>query len=108
MTSTPAGSGPFLSAVNRSSMKSTYDTIICDHPLPGHCPRRAWLQTKDLDGQLSTYRITKDGRLKGPYGCLTLTGKLHFHAFEESTWYEYEAEFVRGHLQGIVLINIDK
>ncbi|MET0985230.1 MAG: hypothetical protein ABW034_07475 [Steroidobacteraceae bacterium] len=94
----------------RQWLTAAYDTVRCDQALPGTSqpPEDAWFQTKDLEGRLETYTITRDGRLKGPYGFLQISGSFRFHAFEHSIWFEYEAHFLDGHLEQIDVIRIDR
>lgn len=39
------------------------DSLICDYPLPDVEVQHQYFQTKDLQCDLLTYRITEDGRL---------------------------------------------
>lgn len=93
-----------------------YDNVKCERPLPGplHPKYSEWLQSKDMHCEMDTYTITADGRLVGPHGWLPeYHGVLNFYTYEGGgepgtfgMWFEYEAKFTDGNLQGIKCVEI--
>ena len=100
-----------------------FDDIICDMPLPDgyNTDRKATFQTKDLDRNLDTLRITSGGRLmlekklgeEEPNPRETgYTGTLNFYDIEGQVndgeshwiWHEYRAQFQDGRCGEIELV----
>lgn len=96
-----------------------FDEVICEYPLPGTPPdfvtKETRFQTKDLDCDMTTYRIGADGHLYGGLG--SYTGKISFymsnscgcsHGYsftadgEDFEDVEYTAEFYEGTLTSLV------
>jgi len=93
-----------------------FDTVRCELPLPGE-PKptsTAWLQTKDFHCYLDTYTIKADGTLQGPNGPMPFHGMMNFYTFDgpdlahNGMWFEYEAKFTDGKLDGIECVCIER
>ena len=99
-----------------------YDSIFCEMPLPdGYVPNRE-CQTKALDNELATYRITPEGRLvREKTGTFRENRPeppvdMEHHGYivfcdidgdanaDDATWHEYQAKFTDGQCVEIALI----
>jgi hypothetical protein len=105
-----------------------FDRIICEYPLPDAGANAIPFQTKDLECQLRTYRITESGRLlaknymcqnadtwddtkyhgilrfygdkhSGQLRCINInTGEDSLHPGPDPEWFEYVGKFTDGTL----------
>lgn len=89
-----------------------FGDLECQVPLPDGFVDM--FQTKDLDCELTMYRITSAGRLVrlnwdsqarvyGEPTDLNYHGMLNFYGGSSANWHEYDAKFTDGQLVEIVL-----
>lgn len=98
-----------------------FDTVMCEHPVPGPAAINGEYQTKSLGCEMATYRIAADGQLyidePGWYSWATgsaaadatpalaaLTGEIRLLGAvkqypDDPKWVRYSAYFVGGKLK---------
>lgn len=89
-----------------------FDNIVCEYPIDAPKTVTEW-QTKDTPNQyLSTYVITKDGKLQLDGKIVIFRGEIVFYGSEVidgkadyEKWWEYSALFDNGNLLNIRRIN---
>lgn len=100
-----------------------FDDLTCEVPVPGdQQPRHPSFQTKDFACLLDHYTIKADGTLwvsgdeRIAAHQIPFHGMLNFYTYEsddikrdgkdDGWWFEYEAKFTDGKLQGIEVVEI--
>lgn len=103
-----------------------FDDVRCEVPVPGEPqPKHPQFQTKDFECYLDSYTIKADGTLwrkerddgeeSAPLQ-VPFHGLLNFYTYEggghrnadPGIWFEYEAKFTDGKLQGIECVEISR
>ena len=96
-----------------------FDDLRCEVEIPGDPkPQHCHFQTKDFDCFLDKYTITAAGTLEKYGVAIPFHGLLRFYTFEDDRikrdgtdgglWFEYEAKFTDGQLQGIEVVEIHR
>ena len=96
-----------------------FDTVRCDMPLPDGYDGDDGFQTKSLDCEMDTYRITAEGRLirevwdSEPAYDMYFHGIINFYCFEghdpkDWVWHEYNAKFTDGVCESITVAESER
>jgi hypothetical protein len=82
-----------------------YDELTCEMPLPNN-GQAIPFQTKDLDCDLSLYRITNNGRfmrVADPDEEVSYSGDICFYGSLDGRWQEYIARVANGRVTRIIV-----